>query len=176
MGDGSWTPIVYAEGEALVAVREAPARQVYVGLDLEKWSMSKDFVVFMTNLFDWVGEGEERFGASEAGRLGKEWEMAEGGPLPRGTEAGDWPGVYRGGGKLLAVNAADVVPGAGPTDWKEKLAKAAGREWKERQSWGLSPLLIVLALLALLVGAMTWRAQRGPGALALAGVEAGREE
>lgn len=50
-----WTPIVRAGGQALVAVRDFPARQVWVGLDSPHWARRSDYVIFFAGAFDWAG-------------------------------------------------------------------------------------------------------------------------
>ena len=55
---GGWTPVLWAGERPLVAVRESPARQVWVGLDTDGWSNRPEYVVFWTAVFDWVGRGE----------------------------------------------------------------------------------------------------------------------
>jgi hypothetical protein len=60
LGDG-WTPIVRIDQRPLVAVRENPQRQVWVGFASEPFGRSAEFVVFWTNLLDWAGQGAEVF-------------------------------------------------------------------------------------------------------------------
>jgi hypothetical protein len=56
-----WDPLVTADGQAIVAVRTEPARQVWIGFDLDAWAAKPQFVIFWTNVLDWVGQGEELF-------------------------------------------------------------------------------------------------------------------
>jgi hypothetical protein len=60
-GDG-WTPIVLLGGRAIVAVRESPTRQVWIGFRSPDFARTPGFVVFWTNVLDWVGQsGEQAF-------------------------------------------------------------------------------------------------------------------
>ncbi|MGH7214410.1 MAG: hypothetical protein ACREIT_06575 [Tepidisphaeraceae bacterium] len=56
-----WAPVLIAGGRTLVAVTEQPARRVWVGFESESFPRSPAFVVFWTDLFDWVGEGGQTF-------------------------------------------------------------------------------------------------------------------
>lgn len=56
-----WDPLVTVDGQAIVAVRTEPARQVWIGFDLDAWAAKPQFVIFWTNVVDWVGQGEEHF-------------------------------------------------------------------------------------------------------------------
>jgi hypothetical protein len=56
-----WQTIVKTDQHDLVAVRQSPARQVWVGFTSESWPRSSDFVIFWTNVLDWVGQGGEAF-------------------------------------------------------------------------------------------------------------------
>jgi hypothetical protein len=62
----NWRPVVSAGDQMLVGVRESPARQVWIGFNSPTFSHSSDFVVFWTNVLDWVGRGGDEFVASGA--------------------------------------------------------------------------------------------------------------
>jgi hypothetical protein len=82
-GDG-WEPIVSVGGHPLVAVREAPARQTWVGFSSSSWMRSSDFVIFWTNVLDWTGgvSDQSRFIGVRA--------------VPIGPPASlDWPDILR---------------------------------------------------------------------------------
>src|SRR5207249_6533909 len=94
--------------KAAIAVREAPARQIWMGLSTQKLATSPEFVILWTNIFDWVGGGGEEFVAQTTGQLGSEWSPIE--SQPPGLKPGWSPGIYRRrDGALLAVNAPDVT-------------------------------------------------------------------
>ncbi|MBC8107282.1 MAG: hypothetical protein H7Z14_11880 [Anaerolineae bacterium] len=52
---GEWTPIVQSDDRVLVAVRDHPARQVWVGFNSDAFARSTDFVIFWTDVFDSLG-------------------------------------------------------------------------------------------------------------------------
>jgi hypothetical protein len=87
----NWRPIVSVGERTLVAVREAPARQVWIGFGSETWPQSSDFVICYTNALDWAGQGGDVYDAV----------LAKGAPasapsvrdVPSGTKAielGSW--------------------------------------------------------------------------------------
>jgi hypothetical protein len=56
---GEWTPLVSVGSLPIVAVREDPIHQVWVGFDSAEFSHRPDFVVFWTNIFQWLGGGAD---------------------------------------------------------------------------------------------------------------------
>jgi hypothetical protein len=105
-GEG-WTPVVSIGDAILVARRESPARQVWIGFDQQAWAQSPDFVVFWTNVFQWIGGDDATWQAMDLVKLSSDWKPQT--PLPAGAEENAWPGVYRNGaGDMLAMNAAPV--------------------------------------------------------------------
>jgi hypothetical protein len=82
-GDG-WEPIVSVVGRPLVAVRDAPARQTWIGFSSPSWTRSSDFVIFWTNVLDWTSgvRDQSRFIGVRAVPIG---------PPP----SIDWPQIFR---------------------------------------------------------------------------------
>ncbi len=157
---GGWTTIISIEGKTLVAIRESPVRQVWIGFNDEKWATSPSFVVFWTNVFNWVGQGVEAFDSQPAAQLAGQWSLVRGDG--NRAEPGLWPGVWRDGqGTLRAVNAGRIeAPSAPGGDWHESLRDLAARHFPNRSGTAISSVLIILALAAMLLAAATWR--RGP--------------
>ncbi|HEY1628655.1 MAG TPA: hypothetical protein VGF52_02285 [Tepidisphaeraceae bacterium] len=56
-----WRAIVTAGDRMLVAVRASPARQVWIGFHSPTFPRSSDFVIFWTNILDWVGHGGDAY-------------------------------------------------------------------------------------------------------------------
>ena len=116
-GEG-WQPIVTANGRPCVAVRQSPARQVWIGFDSATFARRPDFVVFWTNVFDWLA-GEDEYTSEPVRPLSSEWQRDDAVCGPRLT-ADPTTGVFRSAaGGLVALNALDLdrrmVPAAG--DW-----------------------------------------------------------
>ena len=60
-----WTPLVSVGGKTIVAMRESPMRQIWVGFRSSPFARTPAFVVFWTNAIDWVaGTGESMFVAT----------------------------------------------------------------------------------------------------------------
>ncbi len=66
-----WTPIVKRGDDVVVAVREAPTRQVWVGIgEFDTWSRTPGFVIFWANVFDWLGAGGATYTYHAPGTVG----------------------------------------------------------------------------------------------------------
>jgi hypothetical protein len=68
-GDG-WRGVLTINDKKAVAIRETPHRQVWIGLDAPEFSRTADFVVFWTNVLDWLA-GRDGSGGGGAG--GQVW-------------------------------------------------------------------------------------------------------
>jgi hypothetical protein len=54
---GNWQPLVVVGKVPILAQSEQPVRRVWVGFDSDNFPRYADFVVFWTNVFDWLGQG-----------------------------------------------------------------------------------------------------------------------
>jgi hypothetical protein len=162
--DPSWTAVVSVAGQALVAVREQPIRQVWVGFASSHWPSSPDFVVFWSSAFNWLGEGSEAFVAHPVSRLAEGWKPIEGLQVPKGVEAGLWPGIWQGpDGTLRAVNAEAVdLQSPAPRNWRESMARAKQDIGRQEQGRSLAAGLLMAALVAMGLAALVWRSRSGP--------------
>ena len=88
-----WKPLVQKGNRTLVAVAEAPSRQVWVGFDAEAWPRSADYVVFWTNVFSWLGGDGRAFAAGQVTVEPDEWKRE--GEVAADVQPNAWPGVYR---------------------------------------------------------------------------------
>ena len=139
-------------------MREEPSRQIWFALDAPAFPRRGDYVVFWTNVFDWLGRGGDAFVAHPIGLLSNDWRRVTDGP--EGTEPGLWPGLYeRSDGTLQAVNAPFVrPPDVRPvTDWQQRLARAVART---RGGRTLSPYLLLAALFCAIGAAWRWPARK----------------
>jgi hypothetical protein len=157
-----WTPVVRFGERVAVAVRDEPARQVWVGFDSPDWPRRPEYVVFWTNVFDWLGgsAGSEYRGYPIA-PLGRGWRRVAGDDVSAGAEPGLWPGLYERAedGARRAVNAAYVpisLPAAVP-DWSKKLAAALTRTQRGRP---LAATLLLAAVACLALSALLWTGRR----------------
>jgi hypothetical protein len=153
-----FAPVVAIGNRAVVAVREDP-RQVWVAVDAPTFAQRADYVIFWTNVFDWLGQGGDAFVARPVGLLGGGWRRLTDGPT--GAEPGLWPGLYeRGDGTLRAVNASPPkMSGHQPIapDWRPRLARLPSAGTGRRT---LSPYLLLAALACALGAALLWPARK----------------
>jgi hypothetical protein len=144
-----WDPLVSVGGRAVLAVKDRPARQVWVGFSTEPWAESPQFVIFWTNVLDWIGQGNDRFMSSplEADMAG--WEPPAGG---RGM-----PGVYvDGDGAQRAFNAFAAPlpkPAAAGEDWRRQVGGVAD----VYGGVSLAKWAALAALICVAGAAVTWR-------------------
>ena len=98
-----WTPVVQVGAKTLVAIQETSSRKVWVGFDASSWPRSADYVVFWTNVFDWLANGGQAF-AWHFPVVDDTWKHE--GKLSADIQANAWPGIYvRSDGERKAVNA-----------------------------------------------------------------------
>ena len=97
-----WDAVVSIDRRPAVAVRESPARRVWVGLEADEWPRTPEYVVFWANVFDWLGAGEVTFRSHPVALLEGRWDVVDlaggmGGDTGAAScaEPGLWPGVYR---------------------------------------------------------------------------------
>lgn len=153
-------PLVRAGDQTVVAIRDNPARQAWIGFRSTAWAATPDFVVFWTKLFDWLGQGDGEYRSVSPQSLAAGWQPLDSPlPLPQATgfapNNGLWPGLYRRGNELLAVNAPPLaIAPAMTADWPSKLAAVAGGETASTGS--LSPVLLIVALGTAVVAALCW--------------------
>jgi hypothetical protein len=145
-GNG-WKTIVRADEQPLVAIRENPSRQVWVAIDSPAWSQEADYVVFWTNVFDWLGGGAANYATEPAGDLPADWERREPAEPPAMDAA---PGIYQAPDGLHARSLAAVRPTTAPAASPSAFSTATIREFRTVAPWLLLP-----AMLCLLVG--VWR-------------------
>lgn len=56
-----WTAVVTAGDRPIIAIREDPARQVWIGVASPDFAMTTDFVLLWTSALDWAGQGGETY-------------------------------------------------------------------------------------------------------------------
>jgi hypothetical protein len=153
-GEG-WRPVVSCGSQVLVAVRDATARQVWVGFNSPTFPKLKDYVIFWTNVFDYVGQGGDEFTSEPVQMVGSEWKLQ----TKFAMEPFDiLPGIYRrGDGSLRALNATDVhFDPPIQTDWRRKLASVSKPQFA---GFDLRPASLIGAMLLLLGASTLWKRQ-----------------
>jgi hypothetical protein len=132
--------IVSAGDEAFVAVRDQPARSVWVSVNSPDWASKADYVIFWTNVFDWLG-GEDVYRWHPVGDREK-------------------PGVENGSdGTVRAYNAIDVeFPAIRPNDWGRL------RELNQRSTSGidLTGVACLIGMMSMILASLAMRRQNVP--------------
>jgi hypothetical protein len=143
----------------LVAVRPGPPNQVWVGFNAPDWPNTADYVIFWTNIFDWVGGGSESFVSHEITEWTAEWKP----PEPLSDQGTQWPGLYRrSDGALRAFNAPDVIFLPPPQrNWEARLSDVR----LQSGGWDVSPLAFLTALVCIALGAIVWKVAYKPAKL-----------
>jgi len=141
--------LVRIGGKPILAVAEAPVRKVWIGFAIDQWSAQTQFVIFWTNVLDWIGQEGTQFTSFPLEEPMLDWQPMTG---PAG-----FPGIYqRGDGALRAFNTFDSPlsrPPASTSDWRERLGALAARH----AGHSVGGIMAVLALLCLLLAFSTWR-------------------
>jgi hypothetical protein len=148
-GDG-WKPLVRAGNQVLLAVREQPFRQAWVGFASPEFEATRDFVIFWTNVLDYLGEGGASIQYQPLAPLSP-------GALPPGK-----PGIYqRPDGSQVAMNLVNVRFEANPAalTYLPDQLPATSRTGGLR----LAPWLSLAAIICMMVSSLYFsaRAKRG---------------
>lgn len=144
-GDG-WRVLVRTAGDVpVLAVREKPVRQVWVGFDSSVLADRADYVVFWTDVFDWL-----------AGAGGYSAEPVRDGLSPVrvadvNLEAS--PGVYRDGTRMIATYLSADVPAtlsaAVPTERTADEPRVKPQTIRQTEPLAAWPLAAAMTLLAI---------------------------
>src|SRR5207249_962585 len=136
---------------------ERPARQVWVGFDSQSWPRSKDFVVFWTNVLDWLGEGGSGYSWQTPAQLGPEWARD---PTMPAIALEPAPGVYRrSDGAVRALNVSDVRLNPAPRiDWRAKLHSLQSHQ----AGTDLRPSTLLAAILLAGGAMLAWKRRNMP--------------
>jgi hypothetical protein len=159
---GEWRAVITVGGAPAVAVREKPSRQVWVGIHAPGWARQPSYVVFWTNVFDWLGGGgAAEWVARPVGSVSPAWKSVELAPAraDHPVEPPLWPGIYERpeDGARRALNAPAVSPAAPPAlDWRTRLSRVLATQ-RGGTATPLSPWLLTAAVACLAGAAMSWR-------------------
>jgi hypothetical protein len=156
-----WTIVLRAGEHALIAVRDGDVRQVWVGFESRAFARTPGYVVFWTNVFNWLGSATG--GDFTAGVVGPPLDGARRllpKTLPDHVDPDRWPGVFETPTGKLALNCGRVTFGT-----------TSGENWSTRLAAippaiptgiDLAPWLALAALTCLAGAAATWERRRLP--------------
>jgi hypothetical protein len=147
---------------ALVSVREQPARQIWIGFNSPTFARSADFVIFWTDVFDWLGgTSATEFRTERIWPLDSSWtrDVALSGEAVTADPA---PGVYRSpAGELRAMSAIDLAFIDSPSlDWMQRLVSVL-RSRRADATSELAPTMLIAALVLIAAAAVLWNRRRG---------------
>ena len=94
-----WTVLVRGSSGALVAIKDDAPRRAWVAIPPEAWSSRPEFVIFWTNLLDWVGSGSQSYAAHPMSELTDAWK-----PVDAGSDVSRPSGLYSDGNLTRAFN------------------------------------------------------------------------
>jgi hypothetical protein len=153
-----WQPIVSAAGEVVVAIRDAPMRQAWIGFRSDDFAHRPDFVIFWSAIFDWLGAaGSQDYTSKKIGPLTGSWHLQEPADLTFSPEDyGLAPGLYKSGdGRLEAINAS--APSISPPPPGDALAKLNALTAQHTHSAPLTAPMLLLAMGLISLSAATWQ-------------------
>lgn len=141
-------PVVTRGDKTLLAVRPDP-RQAWVGFDSVEFASRPQFVVFWTNVFNWVGEGGETFSSASVEEIEQTWRLVE--PTAGAYASRMGPGIYEQlNGTVEAVSVGEVrLPRPAPSDWRQALDRIDLQQVTERRDLSLFALLAAMGLVVL---------------------------
>jgi hypothetical protein len=148
-----WETVIQIGDRPAVMVRQTPQRQVWVGFDAPNWGSTPAFVIFWSNVFDWVGGAAQQFAWHPLSEWQASWQRVD---PPEPAAAGLWPGIYQEQGAMRrAFNTLDLrLSSATPASWQESLRRLP---LSQRAAVPLAPGLLLAALALLALAALTWR-------------------
>jgi hypothetical protein len=145
----AFQPLVRVGGKTLLAATETPVRRVWIGFATDQWSTRTQFVIFWTNILDWIGQGGTQFASYPLESSMADWQPMSG---PAG-----FPGIYkRADGVLRAFDAAgDASAGTEPSTpgWRSRLADFVARF----AGHGIAGYFSLAAMGSLFLALLTWR-------------------
>ncbi len=162
-GEG-WTIVASLNATPVLATREKPSRQVWVGFWSASWARQVDFVIFWTNTFNSLSSQQSRFISKPTHALPAGWEPISPTTTPApAAPAGISPGLYRRGVLMTAINSpapanlnatASLATSSAPaavTSWQDTLRDQMSPHPARRE---LAPWLLLSAMLLALAAAM----------------------
>jgi hypothetical protein len=156
-----WQSIISANGKVIVALRETPTRQAWIGFHADDFARRPDFVIFWTAIFDWLGgDGSPDYTSRKVGPLSGNWHLQEPSAQSFSTsDSGLIPGLYKSAdGTLEAINAsAPPISPAYPTDASARLSALAAAH---NQNATLTGAMLLTAFGLIGLSAATWRTSK----------------
>jgi hypothetical protein len=163
-GDG-WETALRIGARPAIMIRRRPVRQAWIGLDVQSWAAMPAYVMFWTDVFNWLGGDDAgEYVSYPLSQWTPEWTPEW--TLITGTvpvhAAGTWPGFYQRGDAKRAFNLDPFTLPKPPAaqSWAAALHSAI-RRVSPRVS--IAPWLLLFAAACLTLSAALWPTMgRGP--------------
>lgn len=154
---GDWQTLIEQDSQPLLAV-DAQRRRVWVGFTSSassassEWEQTADFVVFWTNIIDYLSGGAIQVSGPE--KLDQTWRRIEGGEEPPPAMNGLRSGLYARGDELRVIN----VPAPAIYRWEQlgdvrerllTMAQMRSRRSLSRHAWMAAAVLAAIATIIL---------------------------
>jgi len=153
-----WTPLIKIGPQTAVAITDQPARRIWVGLSSDEFTRSPQFVMFWTDIWDWLAKAQMHYTSQPVHPLTNDWNRAT--PADATIPPGLHPGVWQFADQQIALNADsfEYPPAAALPDATARLTAVLQSHRIDRLD--LSVPLILIALILLTVAATLWPAAR----------------
>ena len=158
-----WRPIVTANGSVIVAIRDSPPRQAWIGFQADDFAHRPDFVIFWTAIFDWLGgAGAPDYTSQKIGPLTANWHLQDPADISlSSSDNGLIPGLYKSAsGALVAINASTPQISSPPVQDASAKLKALIEQPTQTASLTSSTLLFSITLIIFSI--VTWKRPVGP--------------
>jgi hypothetical protein len=159
----NWRPIVSANGSVILAIRDTPTRQVWIGFEAKDFARRPDFVIFWTAIFDWLGDAAfPDYIAQKISPLATNWRFQEPANLALSpADNGLIPGLYKSTtGALAAVNAS--TPQIPPSPQHDASAKLKTLIEQPTHTTSIAGPTLLLSITAMAFSVAIWKRPAGP--------------
>jgi hypothetical protein len=148
-----WLPLLRAGGRTLLAIRDTPRRQVWIGFTADNFAATADFVVLWTNILNWLSNSSDEYTSNPITSLSSDWTPVT--ALPQSApHPGLSPGIYRSpDGTLRAQNISPTTFSTSPTR-----STVIPRSFTNTSAIDASQPILFLILVLLMLAALTWPA------------------
>ncbi|HEY0009259.1 MAG TPA: hypothetical protein VGB55_11085 [Tepidisphaeraceae bacterium] len=135
--------LIRQDEKIFLAASDSPARRVWSGLDVPQWSTQSDFVVFWTNIFDFLTGDSLSYSAQPVRSIPADWT-----PIVSDPSVDASPGLYRTPEGTVALSVSVVKPLPLPASVPTPLSP-------KPEVIPLAPWLLVASLIALVAGVLS---------------------
>ncbi|MCC7350712.1 MAG: hypothetical protein IT446_09100 [Phycisphaerales bacterium] len=153
-----WSPLVTIGQKTALAITDHPVRRVWVGVGGDEFSRSAQFVMFWTDVLDYLADGTPRYESQTVHPLGKGWKRID--SADTGGIAGLWPGFWKIEDRQVALNA-ELFDWPRITPEMDSMARLDRGLHSQTAGWrDIAGAMTMAALGLLAIAALVWPAGR----------------